>query len=443
VATSLLMKKFLVPAVASFLLFQCISQAQNDVQNVGKKTFAEQILDGLNIGGSFRVQGESKEDYNFSDSSQSYWLTRFRIQSQWDLGEKLGFYIQAQDARVFGEDSGGTPAVNPDATPNGFEDYFDLRQAYMEVMFEKAELRLGRQEVDIGYDRLIGSQRWRNTSRTFDGAMVEFDLSPARNVQLFHMGITPISPHGFDDFSDIGNQYYDSTISGIVIDDSELLAGADLKYYWLFRNNDDFGDSVHTFGGLYSRKMGDYQADFGVAAQSGEFASLDQEAWMLHAGITKEIEGLGSLYLGYAYATGDEDPADGAHNTFDNLYPKNHKVYGQIDFFSLQNLHNLEIAFKGKLRKSLDYRVAYHAFWLDEPRTDNWYRTNQKPVRPITPAGDAYVGNELDLFVRYKISKSLWLDAGASQFYAGDYVEDSGDSASDPTFFYVSSNFLF
>lgn len=437
------MNNFPLLSIASFLFLPCLLQAQDVVQEEEGKTFAQELLEKLNIEGSFRVRGESKEDYNFSDSSQSYWLTQFRFQSQWDLGDRLGVFLQAQDARVFGEDSGGTPAVNPNVTPNGFENYLDLRQAYLDFLFEKANLRLGRQTVDLGYDRLIGSQGWRNTSRRFDGAMVEVDISQARNLHIFHFGITPISPHGFDDFTDIGNQYFDSTISGIVMDDSQLLSGADLTIYWLFRNNDDFGDSVHTFGGLYSRKMGDYRAELGAAIQTGEFTELDQDAWMLHAGLTKTFEGTGSLHLSYAYASGDEDPIDGKHHTFDNLYPKNHKVYGQIDFFSLQNLHNLEISFKGKLKQNIDYRIAYHAFWLDEPSTDNWYRSSKKPVRPITPGADAYVGSELDLYVRYKISKSLWFDAGASQFFVGDYLEDSGASESDPTFFFISSTILF
>lgn len=433
------MKSSRIIHLAFFLSLQLTLSAQE----VDHKTFAERILQKFNIGGSFRIQGESKENYNFSDSSQSYWLTQFRLQTRWDIGENLGLFVQAQDARVFGEDSGGTPAVNPNVTPNGFEDYFDLRQAYLDLLFDKANLRLGRQTVEIGYDRLIGSQGWRNTSRTFDGAMIEIDLSQARNFKLFHFGITPISPHGFDDFADIGNQYYDSTISGIVLDDSQLFTGADLKTYWLFRNNDDFGDSVHTFGGVYSRKMGDYQADLGAAVQTGEFTNFDQDAWMLHAGLTRTIQGAGSLHLGYAYASGDEDPADDKHHTFDNLYPKNHKIYGQIDFFSLQNLHNLEISFKGKVQPSVDYRIAYHAFWLDEPSTDNWYRSSRKAVRPITPDADAYFGSELDFFIRYKFNKSFWLDAGASYFFVGDYVEDSGTSESDPSFFYISSNFLF
>ena len=45
-----------------------------------------------------------------------------------------------------------------------------------------------------------------------------------------------------------------------------------------------------------------------------------------------------------ARTSGDDDPTDGVHATFDNLYPLNHVYYGYMDLFALQNLRNVELS---------------------------------------------------------------------------------------------------
>ena len=47
--------------------------------------------------------------------------------------------------------------------------------------------------------------------------------------------------------------------------------------------------------------------------------------------------------LPFNYGSGDDDPQDGAHGTFDQLYPLGHAYYGYIDPFALQNLRNTEV----------------------------------------------------------------------------------------------------
>src|SRR5204863_880896 len=68
--------------------------------------------------------------------------------------------------------------------------------------------------------------------------------------------------------------------------------------------------------------------------------------------------------LEYNFASGDSSPTDGKHGTFENLFPTNHKFYGFMDAFSLQNIHNLRLTASVKPLPRLTLTADYHAFWL-------------------------------------------------------------------------------
>lgn len=393
----------------------------------------------LQIGGEARIRGELKQDYGFAGGSQSYWLSRSRVNGSWELQDGFRFFVEGQDARVFGQDEMGSPSINSDKVPNSFENPFDLRQAYLDLSIEEMDLRIGRQKIRGLYNRLFGTKEWRNTSLVFDGALLKAPTE-VRTYTLFSVRSVPSLPGHFDDWSTTGNRLSDSALAGIVIEDPALLPGSELKYFWMFRYNDFLDDRVQTFGGTYHRDHGLFSSTLEASLQTGEYGGMDHQAWMLVMNLSKNFEGIGEASLGYTYASGDEDPTDGKHGTFDNTIPTNHRYYGLMDLFALQNLHSIEAYFVREFPGNATVRLAYNAFWLEEPDTDSWYNSGMKPIRSSSiSATDPYVGSELDLSIRLKITGGSTLDAGVSRFFAGDYVSQTGSGGEeDPTFFYVS-----
>jgi hypothetical protein len=189
----------------------------------------------------------------------------------------------------------------------------------------------------------------------------------------------------------------------------------------------------------------DYDAEF--AFQTGEVRDLDLTSFAVHAGIgyTFDTSWLPRLGLVYNYASGDSDPFDSEIETFQNLFPTNHKFYGQMDLFAWQNMHDIEVSFKFSPVKKVNVKAEYHAFWLANTH-DVWYRANGvTPVRPLTAAAfnaSNYAGSEVDLTVTYLATKWLALEAGYSHFFAGDYLADTGPS-DDPDFGYVQATLTF
>jgi len=56
------------------------------------------------------------------------------------------------------------------------------------------------------------------------------------------------------------------------------------------------------------------------------------------------IERHGWRFIAFRLGWGYSNPKDGNHGTFDNLFPSQHGLYGIMDFFSLQNIHDLHLA---------------------------------------------------------------------------------------------------
>ena len=149
--------------------------------------------------------------------------------------------------------------------------------------------------------------------------------------------------------------------------------------------------------------------------------------------------------LQYSYGSGDDNPLDGDIETFQNLFPTNHKFYGQMDLFSWQNMHDLEFNLRVQPIKPVTIRADYHAFFLANTN-DVWYRANGvTAVRPLTPAAraaDNYAGSEVDVLVTWAVNKNVVLEAGYSHFFAGNYLADTGPS-DDADFGYVQATFNF
>ena len=120
----------------------------------------------------------------------------------------------------------------------------------------------------------------------------------------------------------------------------------------------------------------------------GSYGGLDHRAALVHLGGSYTTDFPGSPKLGTAFnvGSGDDDPTDGVHGTFDQLYPLGHAYYGYMDLFALQNLLNVEVTVEASLPRRATLRVALQDFVLLSPGTDAWYNVGGAVVHE---AGDA------------------------------------------------------
>jgi Alginate export len=434
-----------------------------------------------------RLRWEIRDNnFDFDDSINSltddnWFLQRARIGLKLTLTDWLKVYAQGQDAREVNSDRPDVPGL---LGAEG-DDSFDLRQAWIEIGNAKKfplTLKVGRQILSYGDERLIGAFDWNNIGRTFDAVKLRWE---EKDWWLDAFASTVVVPEvGSYNQSDLfnGNEIHrEQVFSGLYFSTTAIPVQTTDVYVLHLHENDNprfsqnpFGDTnFFTYGLRIKSKPGvfahtepaglskdgkevlppappkpvgfDYEGEF--AYQNGNVRGLDLNSFAAHvgAGYTFDTYWLPRLGLAYNFGTGDDDPADQNIQTFQNLFPTNHKFYGQMDVFSWQNMHDLEFSVKAQPTKSVSMKAEYHAFWL-ETTEDFWYRANGvTPVRPLTPAArnaGNYAGSEVDFTVTWNVNKHLQIEGGYSHFFAGDYLADTGPS-DDADFGYVQAKLTF
>ena len=401
-------------------------------------------------------------------TDDAWLLQRFRIGMMLKPAPWIRFYVQGQDSREFFSDR----VLVPSTGGAEGDDSFDLRQAYIEISdFSKCPwgLKIGRQILSYGDERLIGAFDWNNFGRTFDAAKLTYK-GKGFSIDAFTSTPVVITRNNFNQSdlfngAELGRQL---VFSGIYATIDPLPFGTlDLYTLVLDEAKGNTSNNQGTLGAvtpgtptkpsdfvtLGTRIKGDpkkllgweFQGEF--AYQTGKVRGLDLSAFAANAGVGYNFDATWKprLYAEYNYASGDSNPADGSLGTFQNLFPTNHKFYGIMDVFAWQNLHNAMASVRVSPCKNVTAQVDYNAFWLADTN-DSWYRANGlTTVRPLNAAAKSasnYAGSELDFIVTWNACKSFQVQAGYSHFFAGTYLKDTGAS-SDANFGYVQATLTF
>ena len=422
---------------------------------------------------------DNNKDFNKSvnDVRDNGWLlSRFRLGLAIRPSSWLKIYAQVQDTREWFGSRGNIPGVN------GVEggDYFDLRQAYLELGNLKKfplSLTVGRQVLDYGDRRLVGDSRWGNFGLTFD--VVKLRLQTDKFwVDAFAARPVQIRKNEVNDSDSADNLFG-------IYGGTDILGFQTTELYFLSRDKEDNqpdlstanalspngtyrgpAQRLATIGTRWKSKEGalhgfDYSAE--GAYQFGDLWTgakttprLKQSAFALAitGGYTwEDAPWKPRLGLEYDYASGDKNPKDGSSQSFQNLFPSNHQQYGFMDVFDWRNLHDARVSFSVKPHKNVEVTLDYHAFWLAET-TDYWFSGNSgnSILRTTTPGKNGqdvrtigasnFAGHEIDLTANWKVNKHLSFLIGYSHFFAGDYLRDTG-THSDADFGYVQATLSF
>lgn len=405
----------------------------------------KEILPGLTMGSQLRLRAEGRNNFEFDESragnDEGFVLSRFRWDLTWEPAEHVTGVVEVQDARIYGERT-----IDENRTPNIFADELDVHQAFFDLRSPESarvpvSLRAGRQKLSYGAQRLVSPLEWVNTARVFDGVKVVAGTGTGRTLDGFATRLVPVAPRGLNRHDRTGSRLFNSEFHGLYYTDRSLFAGSGIEAYWLLRREKNLGDAIHTVGGRVDATFGPWGIDVEAARQTGAFGGDDHRAAMLHAGASfaTGLPGRPRLSAALNLGQGDDDPGDGVHRTFDNLYPLNHAFYGYMDFFALQNLRNLEVAVDASLPRRIGLRIVYQHFALLEPGTDAWYNAGAGRVHLAPdPTVSSNVGSEIDVVVRLPLPH-VGLEAGYGRFFGGRYLTETGFRSSAADFFYLQT----
>ena len=393
----------------------------------------------LTFSGQVRARAETTnvEAYSTPLKRRGYDLTtlRTRLGLAVETNQKVNGFIQLQDSRNWGSET--TVATNMNLV--------DLHQGYVDVLdlfAQPLDLRVGRQELQYGDQRLVSPLDWNNVGRAWDGARLRWRGSNY-TVDLFETVVKDVN------IAKRNGNFWGLYASCKAVPKHEF----DAFVFGRDQRDGTFTNEHGTLGHLSDRTLGarvkgtpdrfDYTAE--ADWQFGRKAGQRVRAWALAAtgGYTFDHSLKPRVGVEYDFASGDSNPSDNKVQTFDPLYPFGHSYQGYQDIFSWKNGHD----FKGSVSvdPKPDWRVQadYHHFRLHHA-FDAWYDATGAAIvaRSATGAPGKDIGNELDLHVKGKFREVITLWFGYSRFFAGSYVKATttrGDR--DWGFFQAAFNF--
>ena len=395
----------------------------------------------LRVRGEFRGRMEGFEGAGFvNDRDDLYWLSRFRFNTTITPSSVFSFQAQLQDARV------ADKSVGPAGAP--FKAPIDVRMAFADIGSATAPVavRIGRQELVYGEQRLVGHVSWLNAARTFDGAKVTI-RRPAFQVEAFGTSVVRILDDRFDR-SGNGNRF-----AGAYATTTRLLPQASVEPYVFWRRDTGLRGESGVTGSLKQTTTGvriagrlPARLDYGIemAVQRGSLGADDVSAWAGHWQLRESLPGPGAGRLTgeYNFASGDEDPADGVRGTFDQLYPTPHDKYGLADQVGWKNVRHARAGVELMPVKALPVAVNYHSWWLVEPRDALYGAGSAAVARLPEGAPDRHVGQEIDVQVSRAVTPQVQLAAGYAHIFTGAFLKQAtpGASYSHP---YVMVTYVF
>lgn len=425
------------------------------------------------IGGQVRARFEAKSgfavpgtgansvDFSKATPDNNYWLLREKIHVGWQPVSWLNVFGEARDSSSW----------NDKRNPEPEEDAIDLHQGYVVLGDPKSfpvTAKVGRQELSYGDERLIGAFDWNNIGRVFDAAKLRFEKD-AFWVDAFGGRIVLANDGEFN----VANDY--DWFSGVYASTRTLIPKQESQIYFLSRNTSSKSPTattgspqtggptardIYTLGLRFKSLPGQFDSwdyDGELAGQFGDFfepalaKDLTHQAFAGHVagGYTwRDAWSTPRAGLEYNYATGDSDPTDNKHGTFENLFPTNHKFYGFMDFVSWQNIHDARLTTSAKPAKGLTITADYHLFWLADT-ADFFYGANGAARRTggygIQTGNDNYLGSEIDLIATYQVKSFGAVQAGYGHFFRGDYIKQSlaATGSQDADWFYAQLTFNF
>ena len=376
----------------------------------------------LEIGGQIRFRAEVRQnaDLNSEKSdAQNFVGQRLRFHVRANLSENVESFAQFQDSRLWGQEV--STASNDNLT--------DLHQGYIQVKDFLAPglgLRVGRQEMAYGAERLIGAFGWDNIGRSFDAIKMGYasksmasDWVAAKVVDRRSTGRGDRDQYMYGTYNQLFRQRPQHLeVYGIFFRDGLRTAGE-------ISTRGAKATGLMTLGARSDGALrGGVSYDVEFAQQFGHRGFDTHRARAFAGKVFKSLEEAHKLRLGFEYdaATGDRDPADGRSGEFFNLFPTNHPHYGYADLMGWRNMQDFRAMFTVTPAPPLKFDFDYHNFFLLEARGP--WKNAGGAVLGFDPTGQSgkHVGDELDFTVAFPIQKHLKVLSGYSLFLPGEFA---------------------
>ncbi len=411
----------------------------------------------VTFSGSYKLRGESRAHATFTkgDNNDPVWHQRTRLTANAAATDDTTVKVTIQDTRDWGSAQAG--AGGPALTESGSY-HLDVHEASLNLknlLGTGVALTAGRQEINLGDQRLVGAFGWNQNGRSFDALRLDYAAGDSADILLISSKINEVGNGDRDQDFYVG-QVTVKTIPNNTLDLYAMLL-RDSSSTQMVTNGQTSVTGINdvqtmwTYGGRLNGNVPGIGVTYTgeVALQTGEVKGattldIDALAYAIKLGYALPNNS-NMIKFGYEYASasGDGNSTDNKLETFSNLFPTNHGHFGIADRQGWRNMNAHGFKAQANVNDQLTVKAAYWLFGLDE-KTDavygagNWNTSASLIAANATGTQDK-VGSELDLVANYKINKAVGLQAGWARYFTDDVIDTSVGSANaeDQDFAYL------
>ncbi|MGA7109469.1 MAG: alginate export family protein [Terracidiphilus sp.] len=381
------------------------------------------------------LRGRTEEQTSLgyvSGKDRLYELTRIwggvtAVPTNW-----LTFYAQFMDLHALGLPLRDTAA--------NMRDTFDLRQGYLDFHYKPVQFIVGRRELRIGDERVVGISDWTNTSRTWDGVYMR--VGDVNQLNLFSTSVVAVHPTSLDTHgagltfhgaqAKLAKYVPHTTIEPFVL--IHALPRVTSQQSVVGRQTEV------TFGSYYETKL-----PFGFDSsgtgdlQRGSYSndSIHSGAAIIRGGYgTKRLPLQPHLEAEYDYATGNPRTNPNRIGTYDQEYPSNHNAFGLVDLFGFENMKQDRLSLQLKpLRKQgedNDLLVLLQGGSLHAATIHDGVYSGAGASLIAAPTGgfdSDDIGSEFDASAKYIFHKSFVTNIGVGHFFPGELMTSENHGA--------------
>ncbi|MEM7201007.1 MAG: alginate export family protein [Planctomycetota bacterium] len=398
-------------------------------------------MKSLTISGQYRIRWEDRIDFDFNDNggvNEDFFTQRVRLNLAPEFTETLSAFIQLQDAREWGEEL---------STLDDSADGLDLHQAFVlvdEFPYLSGTGKIGRQEAELGEQRLISSLQWATQARAFSGYRhTWWTEDRGLSIDGFFFQTAEMPRNGVNDDAFFAGVYgsgfpgEDTVIDvyALHLDNRQTMAGGT--------------EQRTTFGTRFVQQISDFELGIEVATQVGEVNGADIPIGDTYAGHARaayrprDIAGKPWIQAELNLASGNR-PGTSDNERFNGLFAFAHKYWGYMDLAQWENLQHASVQAGFKPGEKSTLAVFWHSFRAMEP-TDRFGGPNGN--LSTGAAGQSRdMGHEIDVqFVQELETAPLvsFLEAGYGVFIPGSGTEQAQGANDLAHFAYVQADFRF
>lgn len=326
---------------------------------------------------------------------------------------------------------------------NPNEEFFEIHDLYIECreFIKNFSLKIGRQKISYGDNRIFGPGEWGNTGRwTWDAFKISYK-NKSNFIDVFAGGTKIHDPEEISiPFTNTefwgGGLYAHYEWKGIV--DIEPFYVIKREGSAPYANTLDFTRQWLGMR-LFNNDFHHFVYDFTISREFGNEIGKSIDAYGIVAKIGYQFHTLPSgpiLAVRESYASGGKN-SESKIRTFDPAYGSKDQYYGRMNITSWSNLDDREIFVTMVPVKNMKIEMSYHWFYVPVPDDVTFLKTIK------LQAGKHHLGDEFDIFINYQILKQLQFVTAFGYFMPGDIEPINNRKPKNASWFALQVLFLY